>query len=162
MLIPILIAIALLLLLGVRVIAETDRGVADLFGRKRVVGPGVVWVIPVVERLTRISMEPFSVSLPPQSVITKDEVPIQLQASVDAHITDPCVAAGVRDWRISLISDLQSILKDRIEDLDFDNMDRVFADWVNSIRVSMTEKAKQIGAEITTLNVSNLSPRTRP
>lgn len=162
MLIPILIAFALLLILGIRVIPETDRGVADLFGRKRVVGPGLVFVIPVVERLSRISMEPFSVSLPPQSVITRDEVPIQLQASIDAHVMDPCAAAGVRDWRISLISDLQAILKDRIEDLDFDNMDRVFPDWVSSIRVSMTEKAKQIGAEITSLNVSNLSPRTRP
>lgn len=155
-------AAVLLILMGIRIIPETERGVVDRFGQKRVVGPGVVLVIPVIERVDRISVEAFSVSLPPQSAITKDEIPIQLQASLDARVRDPKAAAGVRDWRVFLMSELQMMMKDRIEDLDFDGIDRVFPGWVGSIRKSLDEKAAVIGVELTSLQISNLSPRARP
>lgn len=156
------VAVLIFVMLAVRKIPVGERGVVDGFGNKRIVGPGIVMVIPFLEKMKRISVEPFSVSLPPQSVITKDEVPIQLQASVDARVQDPQAAANVRDWRIQLISDLQATLKDRIEDLDFDTMDAIFGDWVASIRKIVSEKSAAFGVQITDLQISNLSPRSRP
>jgi regulator of protease activity HflC (stomatin/prohibitin superfamily) len=156
------IAAAAFFLLGVRSVPESERAVIDRFGQKRVAGPGIVMTLPFLEKVVRVPVQPFSVSLPPQSVITKDEVPIQLQASLAAHVLEPAAAAGVRDWRIAIVSELQAVLKERIEELDFDAMDSIFRDWVASIRRIIAEKAAAYGVEVTDLQISNLSPRTRP
>lgn len=150
---------------SIRSIPADQRGVVYRLGRKQnsVVGPGKVLIIPFVDHLERVSIEPFSVSLPPQSAITKDEIPIQLQASLDAVIKNADLAlVKVRDWRIHLMSQLQELMKDQLEILDFDRLDEVFPQWVQSIRSQLSVKANEIGVEITDLQISNLSPRTKP
>ena len=150
---------------SIRSIPANERGVIYRLGRKQnsVVGPGKVLIIPFVDHLERVSIEPFSVSMPPQSAITKDEIPIQLQASLDAVVRNPDLAlVKVRDWRIHLMSQLQELMKDQLEELDFDRLDEVFSQWVQSIRSQLNAKANEIGVEITNLQISNLSPRTKP
>ncbi len=159
-----LLAGAGIILLCLRKVSTEERGVVIRLGRpmRRARGPGFVMIVPFVDRLQRVPAGPFSVSLPPQSAITKDEIPVQLQASLDAAIADPFKAASVNDWRIFLMSKLQEIMKDRFEELDFDNLDAVFPGWISSVRDSLTRQASEIGVQITGLKISNLSPRTRP
>jgi regulator of protease activity HflC (stomatin/prohibitin superfamily) len=157
--------IVVLLAISIRSIPATERGVIYRFGRKQnsVIGPGKVMIIPFVDHMERISIEPFSVSLPPQSAITKDEIPIQLQASLDAVVRNADLAlVKVRDWRIHLMSQLQELMKEQLEELDFDRLDEVFPQWVQSIRSQLNSKGNEIGVEITDLQISNLSPRTKP
>ena len=155
---------AILILASLKKVPSNERGVIYRLGKKldSVVGPGTVMVIPFLDRLDRVSVEPFSVSLPPQSAITKDEIPIQLQASLDAVVRKPVLASGVRDWRIYMMSQLQDLMKEQLEELDFDRLDEVFPDWVRSIRSQLSSKGNDIGVEVTNLQISNLSPRTKP
>jgi len=158
-------ALIIIAVSSIRSIPADERGVVYRLGRKQnsVVGPGKVMIIPFVDHLERVSIEPFSVSLPPQSAITKDEIPIQLQASLDAVVKNADFAlVKVRDWRIHLMSQLQELMKDQLEILDFDRLDEVFPQWVQSIRSQLSAKANEIGVEITDLQISNLSPRTKP
>jgi len=123
----------------------------------------MIVLIPFVESLRRISIEPLSLSLPIQSAITSDEIPIQLQASLDAEVREPeLVFSGARDWRIQLVSELQMLMKEKLEELDFDNLESTFPTWVESIRDELKQYAGKLGVEITGLSISNLSPRTRP
>jgi regulator of protease activity HflC (stomatin/prohibitin superfamily) len=157
--------VLLVLLNAFKVISAGERARVVRMGRvlEKPVGPGLVCVLPFVDRLERVSIDPLSVSLPPQSAITKDEIPIQLQASLDARISDARLAlTAVRDWKIYLMSQLQDAMKEKLEDLDFDSLPTVFPSWVESIRQVMDEKAEAIGVEITGLQISNLSPRTKP
>ena len=107
-------------------------------------------------------MEPFSVSLPPQSAITSDEIPLQLQASLDARVSNPQAACEVKDWRITVMSVLQNLMKDRLEELDFDRLQTEFPQWVSGVRSDLDKRAAAFGVEITALQISNMSPRTRP
>ena len=155
--------VVIVLVMRFRRVAENERGVI-LNGERRLrsCGPGLVFVSPF-HRLERVSIEPFSVSIPPQSAITKDEITIQLVASLDAAVKDPDRAVlAVRDWRIYIMSQLQELMKERLEDLDFDNLEQVFPEWVKQIQAQLSAKAEQIGVEITGLQISNLSPRTKP
>ena len=159
-----LLFLLILLLLGIARIPQGERAVVIRLGRplSRVLGPGTVFVFPLLDRLHRVPVEPFSVSLPPQSAITKDEIPIQLQASLDAKVVNPHLAVGkVRDWRIYLMSQLQDLMKIQLEELDFDRLDEVFPEWVQSIRHQLSEKGREIGVDITGLQISNLSPRQK-
>lgn len=159
----IILIIGILIARGFRTVPETERGVVIRSGRRiRSCGPGMTFIAPF-DKFERVSIEPFSVSVPPQSAITKDEIPIQLVASLDAVVKDPERAVlSVRDWRIFVMSQLQELMKDRLEDLDFDNLEVIFPAWVNQIRSQLSEKANAIGVEITGLQISNLSPRTKP
>ena len=155
--------VVIVLVMRFRRVAENERGVI-LNGERRLrsCGPGLVFVSPL-HRLESVSIEPFSVSIPPQSAITKDEIPIQLVASLDAAVKDPDQAVlAVRDWRIYIMSQLQELMKEKLEDLDFDNLEQVFPEWVKQIQAQLSAKAEQIGVEITGLQISNLSPRTKP
>jgi regulator of protease activity HflC (stomatin/prohibitin superfamily) len=160
--------IVLIVIVGaasIRSIPADERGVVYRLGRKQnsVIGPGTVMIIPFLDHVERVSIQPFSVSLPPQSAITKDEIPIQLQASLDAIVKNADLAlVKVRDWRIHLMSQLQEMMKEQLEELDFDRLDEVFPQWVQSIGSQLNFKANEIGVEITDLQISNLSPRTKP
>ncbi len=153
-----------LFLFACRKVDTTSRGLVTRLRKPvRVAGPGIVFIIPFLERLRLVAIEPLSLSLPIQSAITRDEIPIQLQASLDAEVREPEIAVrAARDWRIFLVSKLQLLMKDRLEDLDFDHLDSVFPEWVESIRTEMQQAGAGLGVEITGLHISNLSPRSRP
>ncbi|MCI0413294.1 SPFH domain-containing protein [bacterium] len=162
----ILLALFVILLLRTfRVVRPTERGLILRLGKstKRVVGPGLIAILPFVDRIRRVSIEPLSLSLPIQSAITRDEIPIQLQASLDAEVKNPRLALiGARDWRVHLISQLQLLMKERLEELDFDHLDSSFPKWIQSIRREIDAAANVLGVQITGLSISNLSPRSRP
>lgn len=81
-----LIAIGVLVVLGlmlasasVRILREYERGVAFRLGclvDER--GPGVVLLVPFVERLERVSLRTVTLQVPPQQVITRDNVPARV------------------------------------------------------------------------------------
>jgi len=155
---------AIFLLSGIRRVPENYAGLVERLGAQ-IPGSrkaGIVFVIPLIERIHLISTEPFEVSLPPQSAITSDEVPIQLQASLVAHMEHPERAMNVKDWRISTMTALQNLMKDRLEDLDFDRLQSNFSEWAQSVREELEKRVAVFGVQVQDLQVANLSPRQRP
>jgi regulator of protease activity HflC (stomatin/prohibitin superfamily) len=92
-----LIGLGVLLLLGltlaaasVRVLREYERGVVFRLGRlSDLKGPGVVLLIPFVDRLVRVSLRTVTLQVPPQEVITRDNVPARVTAVAYFRVIDP-------------------------------------------------------------------------
>jgi regulator of protease activity HflC (stomatin/prohibitin superfamily) len=92
-----LIVLAVLLLLGlilaaasVRILREYERGVIFRLGRLlEQKGPGVVLLIPFVDRMVRVSLRTVTQQIPPQEVITRDNVPARVTAVTYFHVVDP-------------------------------------------------------------------------
>jgi hypothetical protein len=75
---------------SVRIIREYERGVVFRLGRIRPLrGPGVTRVIPGVERLVRVDLRVVSLTIPPQEVISRDNVPARVNAVVLFRVIDP-------------------------------------------------------------------------
>ena len=93
---PIFIFIAvvvLLLLSGVRVLNEYERGVVFRLGRiVEPKGPGFKWIIPVVDKMVKISLRVITMDVPPQDIITKDNVSVKVNAVVYFRVIDPIKA----------------------------------------------------------------------
>ena len=93
---PIVIFIAvivLLLLSGVRILNEYERGVVFRLGR--IVdpkGPGFKWIIPVVDKMVKISLRVITMDVPPQDIITRDNVSVKVNAVVYFRVIDPIKA----------------------------------------------------------------------
>ncbi|QMU56243.1 MAG: slipin family protein [Candidatus Mycalebacterium zealandia] len=80
----------LLLLSGAKILKEYERGVVLRLGRViGVKGPGFVWIIPFVDKMTRVSLRVIAMDVPPQDVITKDNVSVKVNAVLYFRVVDP-------------------------------------------------------------------------
>jgi regulator of protease activity HflC (stomatin/prohibitin superfamily) len=87
--IPIIIVVTLLLY-SVRIFREYERGVVFLLGRLwKVKGPGLVIIIPVVQQVVRVDLRTRLLDVPPQDVISRDNVTVRVNAVVYYRVIDP-------------------------------------------------------------------------
>ncbi|WP_236244671.1 slipin family protein [Streptomyces sp. CC210A] len=85
-------AVVLLLLLAVsvKVVPEYERGVIFRLGRIiGAKGPGLFFIIPVVDRMVKVSLRTVTMDIPPQDVITKDNVTVRVNAVTYFNVVDP-------------------------------------------------------------------------
>jgi regulator of protease activity HflC (stomatin/prohibitin superfamily) len=88
-------AVVLALLIGiissaVRILFEYERGVVFRLGRFSMVkGPGLRFIIPVVDRIIKVSLRTVAMDVPPQDVITKDNVSIKVNAVLYFRVVHP-------------------------------------------------------------------------
>jgi regulator of protease activity HflC (stomatin/prohibitin superfamily) len=81
---------AVLVMLGVRVLQEYERGVVFRLGRYAGVKPaGFQWIIPFVDRLVRISLREIVMDVPSQEVITRDNVSVKVNAVLYFRVLHP-------------------------------------------------------------------------
>jgi regulator of protease activity HflC (stomatin/prohibitin superfamily) len=74
----------------VRIMREYERGVMFRLGRLlETRGPGVVWKIPFVDQIVKVDLRTITLNIPPQEVITKDNVPVRVNAVAYFRIVDP-------------------------------------------------------------------------
>src|ERR1700751_2534235 len=78
----------------VRIMREYERGVMFRLGRLLTPprGPGLVWKIPLVDQLVKVDLRTITLNIPPQEVITKDNVPARVNAVAYFRIVDPQAA----------------------------------------------------------------------
>src|SRR6185503_6038035 len=75
---------------SVRVVQEYDRGVIFFLGRcTGVRGPGLILLIPILERMQKVTLRTITMEIPSQKIITKDNVSIDIAAVAYYHIVDP-------------------------------------------------------------------------
>src|SRR3954469_1981097 len=90
MLIPIIVVIVILLALSLKVVKEYDRGVIFFLGKcTGVRGPGLIVLIPIFERMTKVTLRTITMNIPSQKIITKDNVSIDIAAVAYYNIIDP-------------------------------------------------------------------------
>lgn len=89
-LLPILIIGAFILSSAIKILQEYERGVVFRLGRLvGVRGPGLVLIIPIIDRLQKVSLRIITMDIPPQDVITKDNVSVKINAVVYFRVVDP-------------------------------------------------------------------------
>ncbi|MGI9592032.1 MAG: slipin family protein [Myxococcota bacterium] len=82
--------IVLLFVMGIRVLTEYERGVVFRFGRYTgVKQAGLRWIIPGVDRMVKISLREIVMDVPPQEVITRDNVSVKVNAVLYFRVLHP-------------------------------------------------------------------------
>ncbi len=89
-LITIVVLIVILLSSAIRILREYERGVVFRLGRLiGAKGPGIIFLIPIVDRMVKVSLRTVVMDVPPQDVITRDNVSVQVNAVIYFRIIDP-------------------------------------------------------------------------
>ncbi len=83
--------LVLFLISAVKVAREYERGIVFRLGRllAEPKGPGLFLLIPVVDRMVRVDLRTITLNIPPQEVITKDNVPVRVNAVAYFRIVEP-------------------------------------------------------------------------
>jgi len=85
-----IIIVLILLLSAVKILREYERGVIFRFGRLRgAKGPGIFLIIPFVDKMIKVDLRAVTMDVPPQDVITRDNVPVKVNAVVYFRVMDP-------------------------------------------------------------------------
>jgi regulator of protease activity HflC (stomatin/prohibitin superfamily) len=89
--VAVFVGIAVVLLVsGLRILAEYERGVILRLGRLVAYrGPGPIYVLPLVERMVRVDLRTITMDIPPQDVITRDNVSVKINAVLYFRVLDP-------------------------------------------------------------------------
>lgn len=91
--IPILIAVAVIIFSGLRVIKEYERSVVFNLGRfSKVAGPGLIYILPIFQKGTTVPLRTVTMDIPSQKIITKDNVSIDIAAVAYYQIVEPSKA----------------------------------------------------------------------
>ena len=87
---PIVAIVVFLLVTSLRVLNEYERGVVFRLGRAiGAKGPGLILLFPIVDRMVKVSLRTFTMDVPHQDVITRDNVSIKVNAVVYFRVADP-------------------------------------------------------------------------
>src|SRR5258706_2359528 len=76
---------------AIKVLREYERAIVFRLGRlfPQPKGPGLIWLIPIVDRMVRVDLRTITLNIPPQEVITKDNVPVRVNAVAYFRIVKP-------------------------------------------------------------------------
>jgi regulator of protease activity HflC (stomatin/prohibitin superfamily) len=120
----VLIILVLVLTNAIKLLREWERGVVLRLGKFQAVrGPGLIFVIPGIERLYRVNTRVITVDVPPQDVITKDNVTLKVNAVVFFHIFSPReTIINVEDWYSATFQKSQTVLRNVLGQFELDDL----------------------------------------
>jgi regulator of protease activity HflC (stomatin/prohibitin superfamily) len=110
----VLVVVLLILFAAVKIAREYERGVIFRLGRllPHPKGPGLFLLIPVVDRMVKVDLRTVTLNVPPQEVITKDNVPVRVNAVAYFRIVEPNSAiVQVENYMVATSQIAQTILR---------------------------------------------------
>ncbi|GAA2099282.1 slipin family protein [Microlunatus panaciterrae] len=125
----VLIGVVLLALVGVgmslRVVQQFEQGVVFRLGRVRrtLRGPGLVPIVPVIDRLQKVNMQIITMPVPSQEGITRDNVTVRVDAVVYFKVVDPrCAIVDVENYEFAVGQVAQTSLRSIIGKSNLDDL----------------------------------------
>ncbi len=123
-LISIVVIILFLLMSAIRIFREYERGVVFRLGRLvGTKGPGLILIIPIVDKVVRVSLRTIAMDVPPQDVITKDNVSVKVNAVLYFRVLDPAKAiVEVEDFLFAASQLAQTTLRSTLGMVELDDL----------------------------------------
>ncbi len=116
--------VVLFLLSAIKIVREYERGVIFRLGRLvGAKGPGLFFIIPLVDRMVKVSLRVVTLDVPPQEVITKDNVPVSVNAVVYFRVVDPSAAiVQVENYLVATSQISQTTLRSVLGQVELDEI----------------------------------------
>lgn len=120
----VIIAVIMFLSSALKVMKEYERAVVFFLGRLRETrGPGLVIIIPVLEKMVRIGLRLVTMDVPPQDIITRDNVSVKVNAVVYFRVMDPAKAVvEVEDFYYATSQLAQTTLRSVLGQVEMDDL----------------------------------------
>ncbi|MBA2565261.1 MAG: SPFH/Band 7/PHB domain protein [Gemmatimonadetes bacterium] len=159
-----LIALSIFLLIfafsAVRIVRPFEKGVVERLGKySRTVDSGISVILPFFETIRKVDVREMVVDVPPQEVITKDNVAVTVDAVIYYEVTDPYnFSYNIADYYTAIIKLAQTNLRNVIGDMQLDES-LVSRDVINTkLRDVLDDATGKWGSRVTRVEIQRIEP----
>lgn len=116
--------VLILLVSAIKILKEYERGVIFRFGRLRgAKGPGIIVIIPFVDKMIKADLRTVTMDVPPQDIITHDNVPVKVNAVVYFRVMDPAKSiVKIEKFILATSQIAQTTLRSILGQVDLDDL----------------------------------------
>lgn len=146
--------------LAIKIVQQHQQGLIERFGRyRKTVGPGFHMIVPFVERMQKVDMREQVVDVPPQEVITRDNVVVTVDAVVYYQATDPVkLKYNVSNFILAATKLAQTNLRNVIGDMDLDDA-LTSRETINTeLRQILDEATDVWGTRVVRVEIQRIDP----
>jgi regulator of protease activity HflC (stomatin/prohibitin superfamily) len=150
--------LAIVLASGVRILREYERGVIFRLGRLIAQkGPGLIFLIPIVDRMVRIDLRTVTLTVPPQEVISKDNVTVRVNAVAYFRVIDANRAVTeVENFLLATSQISQTTLRSVLGKAELDSLLSERERLNVELQQIIDEQTEPWGVKVTTVEVKDV------
>ncbi len=148
-----------LLIASIKIVKEYERAVVFRLGRllKAPKGPGIILIIPVIDRWVRVNLRLIAMEVPPQDIITKDNVSVKVNAVIYFRVMEPNRAiTEVDDYMYATSQMSQTTLRSILGQVELDDLlsarDRINAE----LQLVLDKHTEPWGIKVANVDVKNV------
>lgn len=145
---------------GIRIVRPWEKGLIERLGKyQRTANSGLTIIIPFVEKMIKIDMREQVVDVPPQGVITKDNVVVEVDAVVYYEVTDPVkVTYNVANFYLAATKLAQTNLRNLVGDMALDES-LTSREVINTkLRQILDDATDKWGTRVTRVELQRIEP----
>jgi len=145
---------------GIKIVRPYQQGIIEQLGKyKQTTGPGLKLIIPIMQSMTKVDMREQVVDVPPQEVITKDNVTVTVDAVIYYEPTDAQrLVYNVANFILAVTKLAQTNLRNVIGDMTLDNA-LTSRDNVNtSLRQVLDDATDKWGVRVVRVEIQRIDP----
>jgi regulator of protease activity HflC (stomatin/prohibitin superfamily) len=163
--VAIVVLLAIVLVIGltvlgasVRVLREYERGVVFRLGRVMDLrGPGLILLVPTIDRMVRVSLRTVTLTVPPQEVITRDNIPVRVTAVAYYRVVDPNKAVNaVENFHNATLQIAQTTLRSVLGGVDLDHLLGERESLNDSLQQVIDAQTEPWGIKVTTVEIKDV------
>lgn len=157
-LIPIIVILLIIVASSLRVVKEYERGVIFFLGKcTGVRGPGLIILIPVFEKMTRVQLRTVTMDIPSQKIITKDNVSIDIAAVAYYHVVDPTKATIAIENVYQAVNQIsQTTVRNVVGQFQLDQLLSQTSEINQQIKNVIDEHTEPWGVQVTAVEIKDI------
>ena len=150
--------VAILLMSGIRILREYERAVVFRLGRLIAQkGPGLIYLIPIIDRMVRVDLRTVTLTVPPQEVISKDNVTVRVNAVAYFRVVDPNRAVTeVENFLLATSQISQTTLRSVLGKAELDSLLSERERLNVELQQIIDEQTEPWGVKVTTVEVKDV------
>ncbi len=156
----IVILILIIAATGIKIVRPYQRGLVERLGKfLREAQPGIHFIVPFFDRMTRVDLREMVIDVPPQEVITKDNVMVTVDAVIYYEITDAYkVVYNVSNFQFATLKLAQTNLRNVIGELELDQTLTSREKINTKLRAVLDDATDKWGVRITRVEIKKIDP----
>lgn len=153
-------ALVIYIAMAIKVVQQYELALVERFGRyRKTINPGLNFIIPFIDKIQKVDMRERVADVPPQEVITKDNVVVTVDAVVYYQATDPVkLAYNVANFILAATKLAQTNLRNVVGDLDLDQA-LTSRERINTeLRTILDEATDVWGTRVVRVEIQRIDP----
>jgi len=141
-------------------VRQYEKGIVERFGKfQSIRDSGLQFIFPFIDDIIKIDLRERVIDVPPQSVITKDNVSVEVDAVIYSYIVDPkAVRYEIHNFYVAVISLAQTNLRNLIGDMSLDESLTSRERINDALRITLDEATDKWGVKVTRVELKEIQP----